>query len=50
MGVLIGTLVVIMRAASSFAGGVFSVILFTNTFTPLADGLIKQHRKRETGG
>jgi Na+-translocating ferredoxin:NAD+ oxidoreductase RnfD subunit len=46
MGVLIGVLVVVIRAASSFAGGVFFAILFANTFTPLVDSLIRERRKR----
>ncbi|MCX7020938.1 MAG: RnfABCDGE type electron transport complex subunit D [bacterium] len=49
MGALIGVLVVIIRAASSFSGGVFFAILFANTFTPLADSLIKEQRKRKRG-
>jgi len=46
MGALIGVLVVIIRAASSFSGGVFFTILFANTFTPLADSLIRTRRKK----
>ncbi|HUT98203.1 MAG TPA: RnfABCDGE type electron transport complex subunit D [bacterium] len=49
MGALIGVLVVIIRAASSFSGGVFFAILFANTFTPLVDSLIKERQKRKRG-
>jgi len=47
MGALIGVLVVIIRAASSFSGGVFFAILFANTFTPLVDSLIRARRKKQ---
>jgi Na+-translocating ferredoxin:NAD+ oxidoreductase RnfD subunit len=46
MGALIGVLVVLIRAASSFSGGVFFSVLFANTFTPLTDSLIRARRKR----
>lgn len=47
MGAFIGVMVVVIRALSSFAGGVFFAILLANTFTPLADTLIKNRRKRK---
>jgi RnfABCDGE-type electron transport complex D subunit len=46
MGALVGVLVVLIRAASSFAGGVFFAVLFANTFTPLTDSLIRARRKK----
>lgn len=47
MGALIGVLVVLIRALSSFAGGVLFAVLLANTFTPLVDGLIKNRKKRK---